>query len=194
MLRLTRAIVTHGAKVYHPRNVIIVPQKFCVHAGPPNPKDNPSWKEMKEMVKERTDKVKEKVKIDPASLPRLASEDSDRVSLKQQEIRRNIFFRFLKYLTNYELLLEKVLPKKAFEMSKLFVNGSKLIIKDMKDYAYIYSILSETSDWKKGWQSLPDSSNVMLTFLSFQLVELSRENNSTCIDCFPMNSLRSLRP
>jgi len=64
-------------------------------------------------------------------------------------LRKKFFFRLLEYLTNYEKLIKAIVPKKLIEASRVMINGTKLIVIDMREFAWTYKVLSTTSDWQR---------------------------------------------
>lgn len=80
------------------------------------------------------------------TLPRLEPESKES---RKTKLRKKFFFRFLEYLSNYEKIIKAIVPKKLIEASKVLINGTKLIVTDMREFAWAYKVLSTTSDWQK---------------------------------------------
>jgi hypothetical protein len=87
----------------------------------------------------------------PPTLPGLEHESKNS---RKNKLRKHIFFRFLDYLINYEKLVAAIVPKKLVEMSKVFIRGTKRIVLDMRDFAWVYKVLSNTRDWQKAASTL----------------------------------------
>ena len=86
-----------------------------------------------------------------ATLPKLVPAS---VSSKRQELKKHLFFRFLDHIKNFDVILDKLLPAKAVQYYRLFTDGTKLLFGDMKSFANVYQILSDTSDWEKACKTL----------------------------------------
>lgn len=86
------------------------------------------------------------------SLPNLATTEE---ATKKTEIKRKIFWRMFDYVEHYgETVLSKVLPSVAFNAIKTFSQGTKALLGDMKDYAWVNHELSESRNWQKACRFL----------------------------------------
>ena len=87
----------------------------------------------------------------PPTLPRLELESKES---RKTKLRKKYFFSFLNYLVNYETIIKAIVPKKLMEASRVMINGTKLIVTDMREFAWAYKVLSTTSDWQKAAATL----------------------------------------
>ena len=87
----------------------------------------------------------------PPTLPRLELESKES---RKTKLRKKYFFSFLNYLVNYETVIKAIVPKKLMEASRVMINGTKLIVTDMREFAWAYKVLSTTSDWQKAAATL----------------------------------------
>jgi hypothetical protein len=88
--------------------------------------------------------------VKPPTLPNLETQSS-----RKAQIKLRIFERFFNYLSNYDLILKKVLPGPAVRAIELFTQGTKVLFSDMKDFARTHRVLSLSSaDWEKACKSL----------------------------------------
>ena len=65
-----------------------------------------------------------------------------------------MFFRFFDFLSGWEKAVAKVVPEKLIDVSKQFIRGSKGLLGDMRDFIWIYNLLSSTSSYKKACKTL----------------------------------------
>ena len=87
----------------------------------------------------------------PPTLPRLEQESTES---RKTKLQKKYFFSFLDYLANYEKIIEAIVPKKLIEASRVMINGTKLIVADMREFAWAYKVLSTTSDWQNAARTL----------------------------------------
>ena len=114
------------------------------------------------------------------SLPNL--EPNDQKS-KKSAIKERLFGKFFDYIKGYELILEKLLPEVALRYYKIFSNGTKSLFTDMKEFIYLYRVLSSTSDWEKGCQTMTRKQLELYLTLP---AELLRVAPVLIISAFPM--------
>ena len=70
-------------------------------------------------------------------------------------VRKKLFYRFFAYLADYgTTVLDKVLPSKFREATRLFLSGSRALFLDMREFIGVYNVLSATSDWDKACRTL----------------------------------------
>ena len=87
----------------------------------------------------------------PPTLPRLEQESTES---RKTKLQKKYFFSFLDYLANYEKIIEAIVPKKLIEASRVMISGTKLIVADMREFAWAYKVLSTTSDWQNAARTL----------------------------------------
>ena len=69
-------------------------------------------------------------------------------------VRKKLFYRFFDYLKGYGEILDKLLPEKFRDVSRLFLRGTKALFSDMREFIWVYHVLSATSDWEKACRTL----------------------------------------
>ena len=90
-------------------------------------------------------------KVNP-SLPNLATPEE---ATKKTEIKRKFFARMFDFIGDYsEKVLSSVLPEVAMKAVKTFSKGTKALYGDMKQYAWINSVLSRANDWENACKNL----------------------------------------
>jgi len=117
---------------------------------------------------------------EPPTLPGL---DPEPTESRKTKLRKKFFFRLLEYLTNYEKLIETIVPKKLIEASRVMINGTKLIVLDMREFAWTYKVLSTTSDWQRAAGTL--SRRQLELYLNLP-AELYRVAPVLVISAFPL--------
>lgn len=94
-----------------------------------------------------------KVKYPHVKIPTLPNLEAQ--SSKKAQLKLRVFERFFNYLSQYDLILKKVLPGPAVRAIELFTHGTKLLFADMKDFARTHRVLASSSaDWERACKSL----------------------------------------
>ena len=102
---------------------------------------------------------------------------------RKTTVKTKLFEKFLNYIQGYEVILQKLLPEVAFKFYKVFSNGTKLLFKDMKEFFWVFHVLSATSNWEKACKSM--SRKQLELYLTLP-AELLRVAPVLVLSAFPM--------
>jgi len=110
------------------------------------------------------------------SLPNLGGQSS-----KKAQIKLKVFQRFFNYLSQYDLILKKILPGPALRAIELFTVGTRLLFSDMKDFARTHRALALSSnDWERACKSL---SRKQLEVRNIYVINFELINNGFALLC-----------
>lgn len=86
------------------------------------------------------------------SLPNLTS--SSEPDTQASAAKKKAFFRFYHFVQGYAKFPAQVLPQKFVTISRQFVQGSKLLFRDMREFIRVNNTLASTNDWSKACKTL----------------------------------------